>query len=233
MKIAVIGGAGKVGSAISFALLHSVKPDELVLVDVLKDAVRGEGLDLAHAGAVLSPKTKILGTDEISKIKGSDVVIFAAGRARRAEEKREELFEANSKIAKEVSIKIKEFAPGAYVIVVTNPSTRLGKVIQEATGFSKEKIIVMGNQLDTSRLRYYISQETGRPLEELKSEVKGEHGESMEFAIKDKLTAEQAERVKRLTKEAGLTVIKLKGYTSWGIAAHVAEEIRRLMRCGG
>lgn len=218
------------GGAIGFALLHSVKPEELVLIDILKDAVKGERLDLGHASVALSPKTMVLGTDDYSTIKGSDVVIFAAGRPRKVGETREELFDFNSRIARDVSGKIKELAPGSTVIVVTNPSTRLGKVVQEVTGFPKGKIITMDNQLDTARLRYYISVKTGKPVEELKSEVKGEHGEAMEFEIKDELTPEQEEKVKKLTKEAGLNIIKLKGHTCWGIAAHVAEEVKRLMR---
>lgn len=228
MKISIIGGAGRVGSAIGFALLHSVRLDELVLVDILKDAVQGEALDLGHSAVSLSPNTKIIGTDDISKIKNSDIVIFAAGRPRKPDELREDLFDFNSRITKEVSEKIKKFASDSYVIVVTNPSTRLGKLVQETTGFPEKKIIVMDNQLDTARLRYYTAQETEKNILELKSRATGEHGETMEFELKDKLTPEQEENVKKLTKEAGLSIIKLKGHTCWGIAAHVAKEVKRI-----
>jgi len=227
MKVSIIGAAGRVGTAVAFALLQSAKPSELTLIDILKDAVKGEALDLGHAAVALSPGTKVAGTDDYSAIKGSDVVVFAAGRPRRPDEIREQLLEFNGRIARDVSAKIKEYAPKAKVIVVTNPSTQLGAVMREATGFSHERIIVMDNQLDTTRLKYYISQETGRPISEIKSRVKGEHGEEMEFEIKEKLSAEQAERVKKLTREAGASIIRLKGHTCWGIASQVAEEVRK------
>jgi malate dehydrogenase len=230
MKIAIIGGAGRVGSSIAFALLQSVKPRELVLVDILKDAVQGEALDLGHAAVALSPGTKVTGTDDYSAIKGSDIVIFVAGKARKPGETREMLFDFNSKITRIAAEKIKQFAPGSRVVVVTNPSTQLGKVVQEATGFPEDRIVVMDNQLDTARLRYYISQETGQSVTGLKSKTVGEHGESMEFRIEDQMTNGQAEKARQLTKDAGMTIIKLKGHTCWGIAAQVAEEVKRLVK---
>jgi malate dehydrogenase len=228
MKISIAGGAGRVGTAIAYALLQSARPTELVLVDILKDAVKGEALDLGHAAVALSPNTKVTGTDDYSAIKNSDIIIFAAGRARKPGETREQLLEFNSRITGIAAEKIKEYAPNAKVLVVTNPSTQLGKVVQEATGFPSEQIIVMDNQLDTARLRYYIAQETGAPISQIKSRVKGEHGENMDFEILDKMSAEQAERVKKLTREAGLTIIRLNGHTCWGIASQVAEEVKRL-----
>ena len=230
MKISIIGGAGRVGTAIAFALIHSAKPQELVLIDIMKDAVKGEALDLGHATVALSPGTKVVGTDDYGAIKGSNIVIFVAGRARKPDETREALLDFNSKITRIAAEKIKEYSPAAKVLVVTNPSTQLGAVMRESTGFPSGQIIVMDNQLDTARLKYYIAQETGLPVSQLKSYAKGEHGENMEFAIKEKLTAEQAERAKTSTKEAGITIIKLKGHTCWGIASQVAEEVKKLVK---
>jgi len=228
MKISIIGGAGRVGTAIAFSILHSAKPSELVLVDIMKDAVKGEALDLGHATVTLSPGTKVTGTDDYGAIKGSDVIIFAAGRARKPDETRDQLLEFNSNIARTAAEKISEFAPTAKILVVTNPSMQLGVVMREATGFPASQIIVMDNQLDTARLKYYVAQETGQSVSGLKSYVKGEHGESMEFEMLDKIGAKQAERAKSLTKEAGITIIRLKGHTCWGIASQVAEEVKKL-----
>jgi len=230
MKISIIGGAGRVGTAIAYALLNSVHPKELLLLDIMKNLVMGEALDLGQAAVALSPSTKVTGTDDYSAIKGSDVVVFTAGRARKPDETREQLFDFNSKITKDVSAKIREFAPSAKVIVVTNPSTQIGAVVREATGFPRERIIVMDNQLDTARLKYFIRQETGMPISQLKSSVKGEHGENMEFEIRDMLSPQQEETVKTSTKEAGATIIKLKGHTCWGIASQVADEVKRLVK---
>jgi malate dehydrogenase len=230
MKISIIGGAGRVGTAIAYALLNSVHPKELVLVDIMKNPVMGEALDLGQAAVALSPETNVSGTDDYSALRGSDVVVFTAGRARKPDETREMLFDFNAKIAKDVSVKIREFSPKAKVIVVTNPSTQIGAVVREATGFPREQIIVMDNQLDTARLKYFIGQETGMPISQIKSHAKGEHGENMGFEIKDKLSPQQAEKAKQLAKDAGMTIIRLKGHTCWGIASQVAEEVKKLVK---
>ena len=117
---------------------------------------------------------------------------------------------------------IVKLAPKAHIVIVTNPSTQMGEVAKEFT----DKITVMDNQLDTARLRYFISKEGFKS----KSEAKGEHGENMQFVFKDKLTEKQKEKVAKLTKEAGSKIIKGKGYTNWGIASQVCEVIKRLKK---
>ena len=159
MKISIIGGAGRVGSAIAFSLLHGCKIGEMVLTDILTDAVKGEALDLAHASVALSPGTKITGTDDMSGIEGSDIVIIAAGRARTPGMTREDLLDFNKKILEGISKQIVAHAPDSHIIVVTNPSTQMGEFVKEVTG--SEKVIVMDNQLDTARLRYFISEHFG------------------------------------------------------------------------
>lgn len=228
MKISIIGGAGRVGSSIAFSLLHQCKIDELVLIDISTDAVKGEALDLSHATVAVSPKTKVSGTDDTSEIKDSDIVIIVAGKARTPEMKREELLDFNKKIVEGISKEIVTYAPDSYVVVVTNPSTIMGRLVKEITNFPPEKIIVMDNQLDTARLKYYISKETGKDVNNIKSKVAGEHGENMEFIIKDDLTPEQVEKVNKETLEAGISVISLKKYTSWGIASQVVQEVKKI-----
>lgn len=231
MKISIIG-MGKSGSAIAFSLLHSVKIDELVLSDKIKDLVNGEAIDLNHAKVALSPETKITVMEDIEQTKDSDIVIITAGKARMPgdNKKREDLFEVNKEIIKPICENIAKYSPNSYLIIVTNPSTQMGKVALEASGFPKERVIAMDNQLDTARLKYYISEETGLPLKEIKSYVRGEHGEKMEIVFKDNLTDIQKQKIKKQTIEAGRNIIELKGYTCWGIASQVTEVVKKLIK---
>ena len=221
MKISIIG-AGKVGSATAFSILHLVKPRKLVLIDVVEPLVKSEALDLGHAAVVLSPQTRVVGTTNISEIAGSDFIVVAAGNPRIAKEPRKCLAKANSQIIKKLCAKISEFAPDAKVAIVTNPSTQMAEVAKQSCN---NRIIAMDNQLDTARLKYYISREIGKPVNRIQSRVYGEHGKNMQFSINDKLTQEQIAKVKELTRRAGEQILLGKGHTCWGIAVQVANEI--------
>src|SRR3989344_5927000 len=174
MKISIIG-AGMVGSATAFSLLHELEPDEIVLIDILKNLAEGQALDLNHAAVGMKKKTKVFGGDDYDLVGGSDYVVITAGRARKSGETREQLLDFNEKILEEVCEKIKNFCDNPKVIVVTNPSTEMTAVCKKYF----EKVLGMENQLDTARLKFLVSGETGIPAEKVKSFVEGGHGEGM------------------------------------------------------
>lgn len=224
MKISIIG-AGKVGAAIAFSLLHFVKPNELVLTDIVEPLVKAEELDLGHAAVSLSPQTKVIGTTDISDVRDSDFVVITAGKAKTTEKTRQDLADANKPIIKSICEKVSELAPDAKVVIVTNPSTQMAEVAKQ---FCK-RVIAMDNQLDTARLKYNINKETNLPFDEIRSYVFGEHDDNMQFEIKEELTEEQEQRVKRNTAHASKPMLAGKGYTCWAIAAQVVREIQRAM----
>lgn len=223
MKISIIG-AGKVGSSIAIVSLSRLKLNELVLIDLNQDVVEGEALDLGHAAVILSPGTEVVGSADMSKIKRSDFVVITAGKARSPGQTREELLKINSSIIKSITTNIEKHAPKATILVVTNPSTQMAEVARQNC---KNKIVAMDTQLDTARLHYYISKELNMPVDKIKSKTFGEHGENMQFDIKEKLTEKQIAKVEELTKKAGITIINKKNHTCWGIAAAVVQEIQR------
>jgi malate/lactate dehydrogenase len=221
MKITIFG-AGNVGAACGFAVLYKVKPTELVIIDINKSRVEGEALDLAHAAVTISPHTKMLGSNDVSLIKDSNYIVITAGKPRDANTKsRDDLLEINKKIVSSICEDINTHSPDSKIIVVTNPSTEIATLVKS---LCSGHIIAMDNQLDTARLKYYIKKETN--LEDIKSKIEGEHGENMQIIFQDSIPKEAAERVKKQVREAGITVIRLKGHTNWGIASRVAEEIK-------
>ncbi len=224
MKISIIG-CGKVGSTTAFALLYSVRPEEIMLYDRNKNRAEAEELDLGHAAAAVSPRTRVKSSTNIRDIRGSDIVIITAGKSRTpgSDEIRESLAEINGPIIRGFVQQIMKVAPEAQIIIVTNPPTQMGGVAREFTN----KITVMDNQLDTARLGYYISKEG---FKDIKSEVRGEHGENMQFEFRDNLTKKQKEKVSRLTKETGRKIVDKKGYTNWGIASQICEAIKRFKK---
>ncbi|MHA1221353.1 MAG: lactate/malate family dehydrogenase, partial [Candidatus Heimdallarchaeota archaeon] len=141
MKISIIG-AGKVGSTIVYSLLSQKIGNELILLDLNADLVSAEAEDLGHAGVVLNPDAKVIGTTDNDNLKDSDVIVITAGRARKEGETREQLFETNSKIITSICKTISDIVPDAIVLIVTNPPEELAKIACETCA---NKIIAMAD----------------------------------------------------------------------------------------
>jgi len=177
MKISVLG-AGNVGSLTAMRLAQENLGD-IILVDIIKGLAQGKALDLEDAGPIFGHAYSIRGTDTIQEIRDSDIIVITAGLARRPGMSREDLLAKNSQILKEISLNIKEIAPDAIIIVVTNPLDLMTYLSLKITGFNPRKVLGMGISLDASRFANIISQETGIPASEIKAVVIGSHGEGM------------------------------------------------------
>ena len=221
MKISIIG-AGRVGSATAFSILHNLEADEIALVDIAKNLAEGEALDLSHAAVGLGKTTKISGGDDFSKTAGSDFAVITAGRARKQGETREQLFEFNKKIVEGVCENLKKFCLNATLIIVTNPSSEITEVAKKYF----QNVVGMENQLDTARAKFYISKETGSNPLNIKSYVLGGHGEEMEIEFLENLSDSQKKAVQENVKNAGIDIISKKGYTCWGVAAQISILIK-------
>ena len=226
MKISIVG-LGKVGSAIAFSLLHKIELDELALVDIAENLVRGEALDLGHSSVYLNPNIKILQGKDYSLIENSNVVIITAGKPRTADQTRDELFDFNKKIIESVCNEVKQHAPNSKIIILTNPSTQIGEF---AKTMLNNEIVVMDNQLDTARLKYFIKEEANIPVSQIKSSIAGEHGENMQINFEDDISDEMKDKIRKLVVGAGKEIISLKGYTCWGIASRVLKEVEKLIK---
>ncbi len=225
MKVAIVG-AGKVGAAVGFAVLNIVKPQELVFQDIVPGIAEGEALDLAGAAVQVSPGTKVSGSEKLEIAEGSDFIVITAGLARSSTMTREQLFEKNKVIVEGIAKAVAKLSPRAYVFVATNPSSRIAEVFREASGFPKEKVLVLGTETDTARLRFLLSKELEKKTEEINSFVFGEHGETMQFEFKEEPKDRKA--IEEGVRGFGAKVIGLKGYTAWGVAAEAALAIRKI-----
>ena len=177
MKISVIG-AGNVGSLTAMRIAQDGLGDVL-LIDVVKGLAHGKALDLEDARALLKCNYNISGSDDITRIKDSDIVVVTAGLARKPGMSREELLLKNAQILKEVCLKIKELAKKAIVIVVTNPLDIMTLYALKITGFKPERLFGMGISLDTARFANLIAAELNLPVTDIEALVIGAHGEAM------------------------------------------------------
>lgn len=177
-KLSIIG-AGAVGtSCAKWAMVKNVA-EEIVLVDIIPDLAKGKALDLIQSSPLFGYSGKILGTEDFSAIKDSDVVIITAGKPRQPGMSREDLLNINKEIVKSCAEKIKEFAKDSIVIVVSNPLDAMVYVAYKVTGFSKNRVIGMAGVLDSARYRYFIAEALGVSPKDVQALVMGIHGDLM------------------------------------------------------
>jgi malate dehydrogenase len=176
-KIALIG-AGQIGGTL--ALLAGLKNlGDVVLCDVVEGVPQGKALDLAEASPVEGFDANYGGANDYAAIKGADVVIVTAGVPRKPGMSRDDLIGINAKIVWQVGEAIKQHAPGAFVICITNPLDVMVWVMREATGLPHERVVGMAGVLDSARFRYFLAQEFNVSVEDVTAFVLGGHGDSM------------------------------------------------------
>ena len=184
-KISVIG-AGQVGSTTAFILAQKKLCNEIVLIDVVEGTAQGKALDIMQCNSLLDFETKIIGSNDYSLIKDSEIVVVTAGLARSPTMTREELLNKNAGIIKSVCEKIKIFAPNSVLIMITNPLDVMTWLAWKTTGFETKKIIGQAGVLDSARLKTFIGIETKESASEIKALVLGGHGDSM-LALKNEI----------------------------------------------
>ena len=170
-------GSGRVGASIAF-LCISNSLDDVLLVNRTKSKAIGEALDISNAIPENST-VSIHGTDDFSKISGSDIVVITASTGIYLKN-RTEMMDAQVKMIKEIANQIKKYCPLAIILVVSNPLDVLTFVFQKETQLSRNKVIGIASSLDSSRFRYLLSEKFKIKQSQITNAlVMGEHGDSM------------------------------------------------------
>jgi len=176
-KIALVG-AGQIGGTMALVLAQKQLGD-IVLIDIAEGVPQGKALDIMEGRLPLSTSAELTGSNKYEDLAGSDVVIVTAGVPRKPGMTRDDLLEINYGIIEKVGTAIKNTAPHAFVIVVTNPLDAMVYAMQKVTGFAPEKVVGMAGVLDSSRLACFVAMELGVAAEDVQALVMGGHGPSM------------------------------------------------------
>lgn len=239
-KITIIG-AGSVGSTIAYTLAHDEIASEIVLIDINKEKVEGEVMDIEQGTCFRSPVSLVAG--DYADAKDSDIVIITSGIARKPGQTRIELTQTNVNILKSITPQIVKEAPDAKYIIVSNPVDIMTYVFTKISGFPENQIMGSGTILDTARLRYGLSEHFKVAQGNIHAYVFGEHGDTSFIPwtgayISGLSTDEYYEEmkahgkdVKPLDKEAmleyvqksGGKVIAKKGATFYAVSATVCQ----------
>jgi len=176
-KIALIG-AGNIGGTLAhLAALKNL--GDIVLFDVVEGVPQGKALDLSQCGPVEGFDAKITGTNDYADIAGADVIIVTAGVARKPGMSRDDLLGINLKVMKAVGEGIKNNAPDAFVICITNPLDAMVWALREFSGLPHTKVVGMAGVLDSARFSHFLAAEFGVSVKDVNTFVLGGHGDTM------------------------------------------------------
>jgi malate dehydrogenase len=221
-RIALIG-AGQIGGTL--ALLSGLKElGDVVLCDVVEGVPQGKSLDLAEASPIEGFDARITGSNDYSAIKGADIVIVTAGVPRKPGMSRDDLIGINAKIVQQVGTAIKNNAPDAFVICITNPLDVMVMVMRDATGLPHHRVVGMAGVLDSARFRYFLAEEFQVSVEDVSAFVLGGHGDLMVpivryatvagIPVPDLIkmgwtTADKIEKIVQRTRDGGGEIVNL------------------------
>ena len=176
-KIALIG-SGQIGGTL--AHLAGLKElGDIVLFDIADGIPQGKALDIAESSPISSFDSVVTGASSYEEISQSDVCIVTAGVPRKPGMSRDDLLGINLKVMKSVGEGIKEFAPNAFVICITNPLDAMVWALQKFSNLPTTKVVGMAGVLDSARFSYFLSEEFNVSVKDVQTFVLGGHGDTM------------------------------------------------------
>jgi malate dehydrogenase len=222
-KITIVG-AGNVGATAAY-IAATRQLGDIVLLDIVKGLAEGKALDIAEASPVQLYDCDIIGTTDWEQTADSNIVIVTSGLARKPGMSRDDLLAKNVQIVKDVSKKTAEYSPDSIVIVVCNPLDAMVHTAAKVTGFDKKKIMGMAGALDSARFSYFLAQELGVSVEDIKAVLLGGHGDDMVplprftsvsgIPITELLDEEKIEELIERTRNGGIEIVNLLGYSAF------------------
>jgi len=176
-KIALIGG-GQIGGVLA-QLAASKQLGDIVMFDIVEDLPQGKTLDIAEASRVDGFDANVTGTNDYKDISGADLIIITAGLPRKPGMSRDDLLTTNAKIMKSVAENVKQHAPNAIVIIISNPLDAMVTLFKKVTGFPSNRVLGQAGVLDSSRFSSFIAWELGVSVKDINAMVLGGHGDTM------------------------------------------------------
>lgn len=243
-KIAVVG-AGYVGATFAYALMISGLASHIVLIDANHERAEGEAMDLNHGASFARPVAIHVG--DYPDCAGAEIVVITAGTAQQPGESRLALVQRNLAVYRQIIKKIILYAEEAVLLIVTNPVDVMSYAAWKLSGFPSRRVIGAGTVLDTSRLRYLLSQHCRVDVKNVHAYIIGEHGDSevpvwslanvagMRFeqyciSCERRCDRQEREGIFSMVKESAYEVISRKGATYYAVGLALVEIVQSILR---
>lgn len=216
-KISIVG-AGMTGSTTAHWLAEREIAD-LVLVDIIEGMPQGKALDLLESLPVIGKDVSVVGSNDFSATKGSDIIVITAGIPRKPGMSREDLLTTNAKIVGDATLNALKYSPDALFIVLTNPLDTMAFLAMNIGKLPRERILGQAGILDSARMRAFVALETGISVENINCYVLGGHGDEMVpltgrsniagISLRDFLPADKLEAIVNRTRKGGGEIVAL------------------------
>lgn len=218
-KLSIVG-AGIVGEAAAQVIAREALCRELALIDVQGELAQGKALDVWQAAVESGSDTKVHGGSDAQLLRGSDLVVITAGVPRKPGQSRQDVLATNLPILDGIMRDVKQHAPSATVLVVSNPVDVLTYRAWSLSGLGRDKVFGQAGVLDTARMKCFIAEQTGFSARDITALVLGGHGDSMvplmryctvgAVPLAHLLSSEQIEQIVERTRKGGGEILALK-----------------------
>ncbi|MEE1886655.1 malate dehydrogenase [Pseudomonas carassii] len=218
-KLSIVG-AGIVGEAAAQVIARDALCRELALIDVQGELAQGKALDVWQAAVESGSDTKVHGGSDARLLQGSDLVVITAGVPRKPGQSRQDVLAINLPILDGIMRDVKQHAPSATVLVVSNPVDVLTYRAWSLSGLGRDKVFGQAGVLDTARMKCFIAEQTGFSARDITALVLGGHGDSMvplmryctvgAVPLAHLLSSEQIEQIVERTRKGGGEILALK-----------------------
>ncbi len=240
-KITMVG-AGNVGATAVQYIAEKELCEELVMIDIVEGLPQGKGLDMWETAPLIGSDSRVHGTNEMSAMKDSGLVLITAGLARKPGMSRSDLLEKNAEIIRKIVEDVVRLAPEAMIMVVTNPLDVMTYLAYRISGFGRKRVFGMAGVLDSARLRSFVAMELGVSVKDTHALVLGGHGDSMVplpryttvsgIPITQLMDDATIERLVERTRKAGGEIVGLlkTGSAYYSPGASLAEMVEAVVR---
>ena len=224
-KVSIIGAGGNVGSIVAYSIAMQGLAHEVILVDRDIPRAKGKALDMNQAAAALRTHSVVRAAESYEDVRDSSVVVITAGFPRKEGMSRDDLLMKNADIMKDIISNIKEVAPEAILVIVTNPLDTMTYLAIKESGFAPNRIIGMAGILDGARMTHFIHEKLGYGAGQIRATVIGGHGDYMVPLIRystvagipltDLLSYEDISDIVERTKHGGAEIVNLLGTSAY------------------
>ncbi|MCQ2977011.1 MAG: malate dehydrogenase [archaeon] len=242
-KVSILGSTGTIGKNVAFTLARMDTVSEIVLLSRKNSIKKAEGevIDMYDALAAENIRCNLIPSNNYEDMKDSDIVLISAGIPRKEGMDRLDLAKPNAEIVHNYGKQIAKYAPNSIIIIATNPVDVMTTIALEASGFNKNKVIGIGNHLDSLRLKMILAKHFNINSSEIHTRVIGEHGNHMVPLLSSttiggiplkyfiKATSLDIPKLINQLKHTGKTIISRKGATEYGPSYAIADLISTII----
>lgn len=216
-KVAILGAAGGIGQPLALLIKMSPLVSALHLYDVAN--VKGVAADLSHCNTP-SQVLDFTGASELrNALKGVDVVVIPAGVPRKPGMTRDDLFNINAGIVKDLIEAVADNCPDAFIHIISNPVNSTvpiaAEILKQKGVFDPKKLFGVST-LDVVRANTFVAQKKNLKLIDVDVPVVGGHAGITILPLLSKtkpsvsFTDEEVQELTVRIQNAGTEVVEAK-----------------------